>query len=413
MNSKGSVESLTTPLNNLGSEPSTRPPHPPAAMEEDDDVVAICRHEGSTELAHGYLGSGDWVKPRMTKYRNEPARPGYAEVLAHEYNDEDDVLLSKVKLLARLVTAAKACILYTGAGLSTAAGISDYATKGDSTSAPTAPVSPIVAQPTYSHFALAELCRRGMVGTWIQQNHDGLPQKAGVSQEMMNEIHGAWFDPSNPVVKMSGQLREDLVSSLYAWEKRADLTIAMGTSMSGMNADRVFTTVARAARNMSRGKKLGGVIIGVQCTQYDDHACLRIFARIDVVMKLLMTELGIVEFPLARPVPPVAPGDLFPIRYDDSGVLVQADEANAHTLNLAIGAKLKITGGKYRGDIGEVMYVNIDGNYVIQFEHAIDPSEPTRKKKFVRHLGWWWINAAMNGTVPSIPVVNAPRLHRR
>ena len=28
----------------------------------------------------------------------------------------------------------------------------------------------------------------------VQQNHDGLPQKAGVQQELMNEIHGSWFD---------------------------------------------------------------------------------------------------------------------------------------------------------------------------------------------------------------------------
>ena len=49
---------------------------------------------------------------------------------------------------------------------------------------------------------------------WVQQNHDGLPQKAGYPQQHLNEIHGAWFDPSNPVVPMSGTLREDLMTWL-------------------------------------------------------------------------------------------------------------------------------------------------------------------------------------------------------
>ena len=48
----------------------------------------------------------------------------------------------------------------------------------------------------------------------MQQNHDGLPQKAGYPQQHLNEIHGAWFDPTNPVVPMSGTLREDLMTWL-------------------------------------------------------------------------------------------------------------------------------------------------------------------------------------------------------
>ena len=46
---------------------------------------------------------------------------------------------------------------------------------------------------------------------------DGLPQKAKFPQEALNEIHGAWFDPSNPVVPMSGSLRGDLFEWLQEW----------------------------------------------------------------------------------------------------------------------------------------------------------------------------------------------------
>lgn len=66
------------------------------------------------------------------------------------------------------------------------------------------------AAPTPTHLALAGLRARGLVHTWIQQNHDGLPQKAGWPQEDLIEIHGSWYDPSNPVVCYDGSLRSDL-----------------------------------------------------------------------------------------------------------------------------------------------------------------------------------------------------------
>lgn len=43
--------------------------------------------------------------------------------------------------------------------------------------------------------ALVALSKKGWVHHWLQQNHDGLPQKAGFPQEKINEVHGAWFDP--------------------------------------------------------------------------------------------------------------------------------------------------------------------------------------------------------------------------
>ena len=87
------------------------------------------------------------------------------------------------------------------------------------------------ATPTITHLALATLrclCYslfydmisnplhrdNGLVHGWIQQNHDGLPQKAGWPQEDIVEIHGSWYDPSNPVVCYDGNLRQDLFSEV-------------------------------------------------------------------------------------------------------------------------------------------------------------------------------------------------------
>merc|ERR1711988_1587410 len=75
------------------------------------------------------------------------------------------------------------------------------------------------AEPTVAHFVMAELNRQDLLHGWVQQNHDGLPQKAGYRQEDINEIHGSWFDPSNPVVKYTGNLRGDLCEVFSALAK--------------------------------------------------------------------------------------------------------------------------------------------------------------------------------------------------
>ena len=51
----------------------------------------------------------------------------------------------------------------------------------------------------------------------------GLPQKAGFPQEKICEVHGSWFDPSNPVVKYSGSLQGHLYSAMASDALDADL----------------------------------------------------------------------------------------------------------------------------------------------------------------------------------------------
>ena len=82
------------------------------------------------------------------------------------------------------------------------------------------------AAPTPTHLALAGLRAQGLVHTWIQQNHDGLPQKAGWPQEDLIEVHGSWYDPSNPVVCYDGSLRSDLYDKvgIHLCEPHADPT---------------------------------------------------------------------------------------------------------------------------------------------------------------------------------------------
>ena len=66
--------------------------------------------------------------------------------------------------------------MYSGAGISVAAGIGQAARGAARGSRGTD------AEPTPAHFALAALHRAGLLHGWVQQNHDGLPQKAGFPQ---------------------------------------------------------------------------------------------------------------------------------------------------------------------------------------------------------------------------------------
>ena len=60
--------------------------------------------------------------------------------------------------------------------------------------------------------------RAGLVQDWVQLNYDGLAQKAGCPQEavlevgpaLLPQVHGSWYDPSNPVVKPKGKMRDDM-----------------------------------------------------------------------------------------------------------------------------------------------------------------------------------------------------------
>ena len=72
--------------------------------------------------------------------------------------------------------------------------------------------------------------------------HTSRPLVSLLRADKINEIHGAWFDPSNPVVPMNGSLRDDLMDWLLVEEQKADLVLTMGTSLCGMNADRVVRT---------------------------------------------------------------------------------------------------------------------------------------------------------------------------
>jgi NAD-dependent SIR2 family protein deacetylase len=163
---------------------------------------------------------------------------------ASEFSDQEATLQSKIKQLGQLFRMSKKTVIYTGAGISASkvgqAARSDQNIVGWKVDRPDRKS----VRPTFTHYALTSMVRAGMIHSWIQQNHDGLPQKAGCPQEAINEIHGSWFDPSNPVLRYSGDFTDRDYERLQDDAETADLILVLGSSLSGLTADQVATELA-------------------------------------------------------------------------------------------------------------------------------------------------------------------------
>jgi NAD-dependent deacetylase len=117
------------------------------------------------------------------------------------------------RLLAEEVGAALSVVMFTGAGLSTEAGIPDFRSPGSlwtvnkpipfdafrASRAARAEAwrrkfamddSYVGARPTIGHDAIAALARSGKVASVITQNIDGLHQVSGVPDDRLVELHG-------------------------------------------------------------------------------------------------------------------------------------------------------------------------------------------------------------------------------
>lgn len=352
------------------------------------------------------------------KPRSDHDAPAW--LTATEYQDVSSSLEMKSDTLAELLLASKKTVLYNGAGISASvigqaakSGVNKVGWVGKG----------VHAQPTMTHYILSQLVRENLIHSWIQQNHDGLPQKAGCPQHKINEIHGAWFDPSNPVVKYSGSLRNDLYSWMKESAKTADLVIALGTSLSGLNADRMVVDCAE------REGSLGSVMINLQQTQLDGMMSLKIYGKTDDVLSSLVERLH-------------EKGKLkqtsqdflksceklqnwsellkmnrykFKIPYDKNGNKLlkkdgemPGDKSRWTTWDLSENARVKLHRKNNCKGSEQPSYVKLPG--VIGAVVGFDDQAKSVVVGFGRsksvYVGGWWIEAAMNGTVDTLPIVN-------
>ncbi len=234
-----------------------------------------------------------------------------------------------VAQLTELIRAARRAVCFTGAGISTESGISDFRSPGGLWSR----MPPIdfqdfvtseemrreawrrklvtdramrAAQPNRGHRGVAQLVREGVCACVITQNIDGLHQRSGVPEDKIVELHGN----STYAACLGCGLRHVLDPILAAFEKDETLplctrcggivktaTISFGQKMPLQAVERAeretlacdlfvvlgSSLVVYPAANLPRMAKLHGaklVIVNREATEQDDIADLVIRAEI-------------------------------------------------------------------------------------------------------------------------------------
>ncbi|VDD95096.1 unnamed protein product [Enterobius vermicularis] len=262
--------------------------------------------------------------------------------------DDEGTLIAKVKLLADWLRKSRCCVVHTGAGISTAAGIADFrgprgvwTLEKQNLSAESIDFN--LAEPTFSHRALNALEAENIVKFVVTQNVDSLHVKAGFPLNRLAELHGNVFAErcekcrrkyyrdtvvGSVGLKKTGRkcegnknrpCRGELRDELLNWEdelpeeelkmakqfsQAADLSICLGTTLQ----------IVPAGNLPLYAKKNGGkfVTVNLQETKHEKKADLAIKGKIDEVMKLLMDEMKI-EVPLPKDSVEIVSESSFPL----------------------------------------------------------------------------------------------------
>jgi len=363
---------------------------------------------------HGRIyGKSHPPAPQVTWESSDAPRHDHGApewLTATEFTDATDVFDDKVEWLLALLKISSNTVIYTGAGISTAAGVEQAARGGGGHQKKVACSTD--AQPTVTHRAIAALRKAGLVQSWIQQNHDGLPQKAGYPQEDIVEIHGSWYDPSNPVVCYDGNLKHEHYQKMKEAADSADLVLVLGTSLSGLNSDRVAKDPAKRSLN---GRSLGTVIINLQQTQQDGISSLRIFSQTDRVFSALLDKLGV----------PLSPSSKYPpkskvlIPYDRNGKLSKTKQM---FLDLSDNQKIRLNPDHNCQGSKQGAFMHIGATQAIKYRDTVRQPGPGHGRVLnYSHsqcgwrlevegvpmlLGGWWLEAAARGVLESVPVIN-------
>ena len=114
-----------------------------------------------------------------------------------EFQDPNEFTNDQIIKLANLIQTCRHCVIYTGAGISTSAGIPDFRGPKGKWTLQAKGELPIVPthykQPTLCHMAIKKLLDEGLVKFVVSQNTDGLHIKSGIVAEKIAELHGNGF----------------------------------------------------------------------------------------------------------------------------------------------------------------------------------------------------------------------------
>eukprot|EP00112_Aurelia_sp_Birch-Aquarium-sp1_P003494 Seg1390.7 transcript_id=Seg1390.7/GoldUCD/mRNA.D3Y31 product="NAD-dependent protein deacetylase sirtuin-7" protein_id=Seg1390.7/GoldUCD/D3Y31 len=149
------------------------------------------RNDDELEFLHRYSKVASEVLRRKEKKKVLDER-------TKEKQDSPEELRKKCDTLAEVIKSSKHMVVYTGAGISTAASIPDYRgpdgvwtkiSKGEDYGSHNI----CNAEPTLTHMCLLELYQQGKIKHVVSQNCDGLHIRSGLPPESLSEVHGNMF----------------------------------------------------------------------------------------------------------------------------------------------------------------------------------------------------------------------------
>eukprot|EP01122_Echinamoeba_exundans_P016842 TRINITY_DN8666_c0_g1_i1.p1 TRINITY_DN8666_c0_g1~~TRINITY_DN8666_c0_g1_i1.p1 ORF type:complete len:396 (+),score=59.93 TRINITY_DN8666_c0_g1_i1:95-1282(+) len=245
-----------------------------------------------------------------------------------EIFDSEEQMEKNVDKIVNILNTCKHVVFFTGAGISTSAGIPDFrgpdgvwTLQAQGRRREKKSVDTLRAIPTPTHMAIKKLLEVGKAKYLISQNVDGLHRRSGVSPQHVAELHGNtnlekcetcgneylrdYHVRNNPhvhkhytgrkcpcggplmdtIINFGENLPEKELQNAFEHSDRADACIVLGSSL----------TVTPAATCPKMVAKHGGqlVICNLQRTPLDDRASVRVYAYTDELMKRVMKKLDL------------------------------------------------------------------------------------------------------------------------
>lgn len=222
-------------------------------------------------------------------------------------------LEKRTNVLAEWMLAATHLVVFTGAGISTESGLADFrGPEGlwtrQAKGLPTKSIDFASAEPNAGHLSIVELQRLGKLAFLISQNVDNLHLKSGIRPELIAELHGnitklrcrsceflmdnvgdvipcpvCGGHVASSVVDFGQSLPQHDLEDAYAHSKRADLFLAVGSTLTVTPAADMPHVALRAGARL--------VIINQGETPLDRVAHLRFGEKIGDVLPPAVTRL--------------------------------------------------------------------------------------------------------------------------
>ncbi|XP_077980033.1 NAD-dependent protein deacetylase sirtuin-7-like [Glandiceps talaboti] len=260
----------------------------------------------------------------------------HAKRKLQEVEDPPGELLSKTMQLVDAIKQAKHLVVYTGAGISTAASIPDYRgpngvwTLLQKRKSLEGTKSLVDAEPTLTHMAITKLHHKGYVRHVVSQNCDGLHMRSGLPRQALSEVHGNMYievctecDPEREYVRLfdvtektsfrrhmtdrcckecGSPLRDTIVhfgekgnlDQPLNWQAaadsadKADVILCLGSSLKILRRYPCLWGMNKVQR-----KRPKLYIINLQWTPKDDVAAVKINGKCDDVMRIVMETLSL------------------------------------------------------------------------------------------------------------------------